>query len=147
MEASVRKNILLQSIKSGVLALCGEEDYGSTDLTAYMSGRRKEKVRLILLRLLFSQGLTDKFRQELESYLLAHTKGKDSEEAWQVVLEEHGTHREYYSLFASVGCVTEENLNDILEDAGEEFPEMKAYFLRVREDACDSVDFFAGLEL
>ena len=127
--------------------LCGEEDYGSTDLTAYMSGRRKEKVRLILLRLLFSQGLAAKFRQELECYLLAHTKGKDGEEAWQVVLEEHGTHREYYGLFASVGCVTEENLNDILEDIGENFPEMKAYFLRFREETCNSADFFEGLEL
>lgn len=127
--------------------LCGEEDYGSTDLTAYMSGRRKEKVRLILLRLLFSQGLAAKFRQELESYLLAHTKGKDSEEAWQVILAEHGTHREYYSLFASIGCVTEENLNDILEDIGENFPEMKAYFLRFREETCNSADFFEGLEL
>ena len=130
--------------------LCGEEDYGSTDLVAYMSGRRKEKVRLILLRLLFCQGLSVKLRTELEGYLLAHTKGEESEEAWQVILAEHGTHREYYSLFSSVGCITEKNLNGILEDIGEDFPEMKAYFLRTRcyrEDTCDSVDFFAGLEL
>ena len=130
--------------------LCGEEDYGSTDLVAYMSGRRKEKVRLILLRLLFCQGLSVKLKKELESYLRAHTKGKDSEEAWQVILTEHGTHREYYGLFASIGCVAEENINGILEDIGEDFPEMKAYFLRTRcyrEETRGTADFFAGLEL
>ena len=130
--------------------LCGEEDYGSTDLVAYMSGRRKEKVRLILLRLLFCQGLSVKLRKELEGYLLAHTKGRESEETWQVILTEHGTHREYYSLFSSIGCVVEENLNSILDDIGEDFPEMKAFFLRTcsyREGTSDSTDFFETLEL
>jgi len=127
--------------------LCGEEDYGSTDLTAYMSGRRKEKVRLSLLRLLFDQGLSSRLRRELEDYLRAHTKGEKSEEAWQVILQEHGADREYYQLFAAVSCVTEENLNDILTDIGEEYPEMKAYFLRYREETFGTADFFAGLEL
>ncbi len=127
--------------------LCGEEDYGSTDLTAYMSGRRKEKVRLILLRLLCDRGLSSRMRQELEDYLRAHTKGEKSEEAWQVILQEHGADREYYQLFAAAACVTEDNLNDILTDIGEEYPEMKAYFLRYREEVLGTADFFAGLEL
>ena len=127
--------------------LCGEEDYGSTDLTAYMSGRRKEKVRLSFLRLLYDQGLSSRLRQELEDYLRAHTKGKKSEETWQVILQEHGADREYYRLFAAADCVTEENLNDILTDIGEEYPEMKAYFLRYREETLGTADFFAELEL
>lgn len=127
--------------------LCGEEDYGSTDLSAYMSGRRKEKVRLSLLRLLFRQGLSARQREELEDYLRAHTKGKDSQETWEVILREHGAHREYYQLFADIGCVTEENLTDILTDIGEEYPEMKAYFLRFREEHLGVSDFFAELEL
>lgn len=127
--------------------LCGEEDYGSTDLMAYMSGRRKEKVRLCFLRLLFAQGLSAPLRQELEDYLRAHTKGQSDEEAWQVILQEHGSDREYYRLFASIGCVTEDNLNGILTDIGGEYPEMKAYFLHCREETNDARDFFAGLEL
>lgn len=127
--------------------LCGEEDYGSTDLAAYMSGRRKEKVRLSFLRLLFDQGLSSRLRRELEEYLRAHTKGKECEETWQVILQEHGSDREYYRLFAAISCVTEENLNDILTDIGEEYPEMKAYFLRYREEAIGPADFFAELEL
>lgn len=127
--------------------LCGEEDYGSTDLAAYMSGRRKEKIRLCLLRLLSDQGLSDPFRQELEDYLRSHTKGQASEESWQVILREHGADREYYQLFAAIGCVTEDNRNAILTEIGGEYPEMKAYFLRGGEEADGAADFFAGLEL
>lgn len=127
--------------------LCGEEDYGSTDLAAYISGKRKNKVRLALLRLLFPQGLTDSLRQELEQYLLAHTKGGESQEAWQVILEEHGTEREYYGLFAELGCLNDENMDGILADIGEDYPEMKAYFLRRQEDRPGGRDFFAELEL
>ncbi|MCM1063997.1 MAG: leucine-rich repeat domain-containing protein [Eubacterium sp.] len=127
--------------------LCGEEDYGSTDLAAYMNGRRKEKARLCFLRLLYDQGLSAPFRQELEDYLRSHTKGQDSEEAWQVILREHGAEREYYQLFAAIGCVSEDNLNEMLTEIGGEYPEMKAYFLRCGEKADGAEDFFAGLEL
>lgn len=127
--------------------LCGEEDYGSTDLSAYMSGRRKEKIRLSLLRLMFDQGLSTRRRGELEDYLRAHTKGESSEETWEVILQEHGAHREYYQLFAAIDCVTEENLNSILTDIGEDYPEMKAYFLRFQVEKLDTTNFFEGLEL
>lgn len=127
--------------------LCGEEDYGSTDLAAYISGRRKEKIRLCFLRLLHSQGLSTLLKQELEEYLCSHTKGRESEETWQVILREHGADREYYELFAALGCVTGDNRNDILADIGGEYPEMKAYFLRNREESGGMEDFFAGLEL
>lgn len=127
--------------------LCGEEDYGSTDLVAYTGGRRKEKVRLALLRLLCSRGISEAFRRELERYLLEHTRGKETDETWRVILEEHGDDRAYYKLFAELGCLTEENLGDILTDIGEKYPEMKAFFLRYREQKRTETDFFAGLEL
>ena len=127
--------------------LCGEEDYGSTDLTAYVSSRRKKKVRLSLLRLLFPRGLSQPFRKELEQYLLAHTKGGESEETWQVIWKEYGNDRAYYSLFAELGCVNTENLGDILGDIGGDLPEMKAYFLRYCEEKLESRSFFDDLEL
>lgn len=114
-------------------ALCGEEDYGGADPEAYASGRRREKVRLALLRLLFPQGLPPALREELRQYLLEHTGGRAEDEAWQVILQEHGEDRAYYGLFAQIGCVTAENLDGILTDIGENFPEMKAFFLRGRQ--------------
>ena len=127
--------------------LCGEEDYGSTDLAAYIGNRRKEKVRLALLRLLFPEGLSAVLREELEQYLRAHTRGGESEETWQVILEEHNGDRAYFSLFAELGCVTGENLDSILADIGERYPEVKAFFLRSREEQLCARDFFGDLEL
>ena len=62
-------------------------------------------------------------------------------------MTEYGTRREYYQLFTSLGCVTGENLKDILADIGEDYPEMKAFFLRYQEETVGTPDFFAGLEL
>lgn len=127
--------------------LCGEEDYGSTDLEAYVSGRRKVKVRMSLLRSLHSQGLSEALRTELTEYLRNHTKGRENQETWQVVLEEYGENREYYSLFAELGCVDRENLDGILSDIGDSHPEMKAYFLRYREEQLGGQSFFDDLSL
>lgn len=127
--------------------LCGEEDYGSTDLEAFTSGRRREKVRLAFLRLLYPSGLSAACRAELEDYLRRHTKGREKEEAWLVLLEEHGDDREYYELFAKLGCMDENNFDEILLDIGDKYPELKAYFMRLREGWACAEDFFAKLEL
>lgn len=127
--------------------LCGEEDYGSTDFQAYLNIRRKSKVRLVLTRLLYSYGLADELREELEDYLRNHTSGCDSEEAWEVIHMEHGEDRAYYELFASIGCVHEKNLDSILADIGERYPEMKAYFMRVKAEQIGYEDFFGNLSL
>lgn len=127
--------------------LCGEEDYGSTDLIAYESGQRRIKVRLLLLRLLYPAGLSEDHRQEMEAYLRAHTKGCPGEETWRVVLEEYGEDSAVYRLFVELGCVTGDNLEAILSDIGGEYPEMKAYLMRCGEDCGGSEDFFESLSL
>lgn len=127
--------------------LCGEEDYGSTDLNAYLSERRKGKVRLALLRLLYPKGLGEETGRELKSYLLAHTKGCKGEETWQIILGEHGNERAYYEMFVKLGCVHRENIEGILQDIGDKEPEMKAYFLRYQQEYLGYGDFFADLAL
>lgn len=128
--------------------LCGEEDYGSTDLNAYVSGRRKQKIRLAFLRLLFPEELSQGNRAALETYLRGYAKGSaQGEETWQVVLEEHGDDRAYYGLYAELGCVAEDNFEECLADIGEAYPEMKAFFLRYKAEKLETGDFFAGLEL
>jgi len=127
--------------------LCGEEDYGNTDFGAFVSNRRKGKVRLAYLRLLRSQGLQPLLKKELEEYLRGLTKGQDGEEAWLVILEEHGNDREYYELFAELGCVNEGNYEGILSDIGEGYPEMKAFFLRLCEGWRNTENFLDGFEL
>lgn len=142
--------------------LCGEEDYGSTDLEAFLSNKRKGKVRMCFLRLLNSKGLPEQLRQELTDYLLAHTAQevkadqrsmqnhcgtRYGEETWEVVLTEFGEERRYYESFAQLGCLTEENFSRIMEDIGEDYPEMKAYFLKIKEQQIGYTDFFEELSL
>ncbi len=127
--------------------LAGEEDYERTDPVRFRNLKRRAKVRLAFVRLCNSCGLCETVRKELEEYLKNHTKGCRSEETWEVVLGEFGDDREYYGLFAQLGCVTEENFEGLLEDIGERHTEMKAYFMRYKEQHLGHRDFFAGLSL
>lgn len=127
--------------------LCGEEDYGSTDLVAFLSRKRKKKVRLCMLRLQHNQSLKEDMRTYLSKYLQQHTKGCDTEETWHVLLQERNSDKESWDLFLDLSCATAENIEDILSDIGENYPEMKAYFLRYKAERLGYEDFFAGLEL
>lgn len=145
-----RMQVILQSPDTegySKQVLCGEEDYGSTDLSAYISNRRKWKVRLAFLRLLYPLGLEQSMRQLLEDYLREHTKGCESEETWQVVLQEHGDERLYYQLFADLGGITETNFDALLADVSEEKPELRAYLMRYKAEHFGVSDFFGGLDL
>lgn len=127
--------------------LCGEEDYGSTDLGAYISGQRRRKVRLAMLRLLYGIGLSETGRETLKAYLVNHTRGGESDETWRVLLEEYGEDAERRQLFLELGCVTEENIDGLLADIGDEYPEMTAAFLRYKEEHIGYRDFFDRLSL
>lgn len=138
------KELLFSKDESGYSkqVLCGEEDYGSVDLLAYKERARKKKVRVAFLRLLYPDELRPELKILFEQYLLTHTKGCESEETWKVLLEEYGNNSEYYKLFASLGCLTRENRAAILEDIGEDHPEMKAYFMGFFGQEGDFFDCF-----
>lgn len=125
----------------------GEEDYIGMDLEEYISERRKEKVRLAFLRLLHPRELAPVLKEELEALLRGFTRGSGGGETWQVLLGEYGDDREYYRLFAELSCINEENFDGILGDIGEDYPEMKAFFLKYWEEQHSAEDFFQGLEL
>lgn len=145
------------------MVLCGEEDYGSkeNDLDYFLNQKRKSKVRIAFMRLLNPLGLREEVRKELEDYLRAHTAGSGYtggafaereetavlDETWQVLLQEHGEDSGYYKLFAEIGCLTAENFDRILSEAGENFPEMKARFLKFKEETIGYMDFFTELLL
>lgn len=145
------------------MVLCGEEDYGSKEnnLDYFLNQKRKSKVCIAFMRLLHPLGLSEEVRNELEDYLREHTAGsgfssetseakKDADildETWQVLLSEHGEDSEYYKLFTEIGCLTEENFDRILSETGENYPEMKAWFLKYKEEMIGYSDFFAELLL
>lgn len=131
------------------MLLCGEEDYGSreNDLGYYMEQKRRGKVRLAMLRLMHDYGLQEDLRANMRNYLLAHIKGCETEETWQVVLEEHGDDRTYYEFLTSLGGVTKENFSQMMADMGERHTEMKAYLMRYHEGLRDTGDAFERFKL
>lgn len=147
------------------------------NLDYFLNQKRRSKVRISFMRLLHPFGLQSEVREELENYLREHTAGsgfpggyaaegeyktgggytgtaflerEDAgvwDETWQVLLSEHGEDSEYYKLFTEIGCLTEENFDRILSEAGENYPEMKAWFLKYKEEKIGYTDFFADLML
>lgn len=131
------------------MLLCGEEDYGSREnnLDYYIEQRRREKVRLALLRLMHDYGLEQPVRAELEAYLLAHVKGQQTEETWKVVLEEYGDDLRYYQFLTKLGGVNEDNFQAVMEDLGESHTEMKAYLMKYHSEQRKEDDAFGAFVL
>lgn len=110
---------------------CGEEDYGSSDVAAYESGRRREKARRCLLRLMNPEGLSSKMRSLCEDYIAGHTAGSaEGEEAWQLLLERYGEDERWYTVFAEAGGLNEKNSMLIIDSIPESLARMKAFFIR-----------------
>ena len=127
--------------------LCGEEDYESADYETFLRNSRKRKVRLLLLRLLWPMGLAPAAEEECKAYLLSHTLGCATEETWAVIRDEYGNRREFYELFATLGCLTRENAPDVIAETRQDCPEMKAYFLRYQAEHFGTTGFFDDMEL
>lgn len=128
------------------LILCGEED-ASINIDSYSSDKRREKVRLCFLRLLHADGLDGAKADRLSDYLRAHAFGAEENETWLLMKEEKGSFRDYYELYVSLGCLNEENLDDTLSDLGDKQPEMKAYFLRWKDENTSGGGFLDDLLL
>lgn len=128
------------------MILCGEEDYGCS-LEEFIRNKRKGKVRLAMLRLLNPLGLGEENAALWKEYLLDHTKGCESEETWEVLLEEHGYEEDYYRLFTEIGALQEDNFDGIIKDMREGYAEMKSYFISYRQKNMSGIDFFDALSL
>ncbi len=128
---------------------CGEEDYEGAeyDIEVYPVEKRKAKLRMIYFRLLYPYQLSEEVKQELQQYLRDHTKGTQTPEAWNIILEEYAGDITYYQTFTEAGCVNEENFDTILHDMHDTNAQMKAYMLRYKEEHLQKTDAFAAFTL
>jgi hypothetical protein len=144
--------ILREADQEGFSAqiLCGEEDYGATDLAAYESSRRIRKAELSMLRLIHDRGLAEGIREQLKEFLLEHcnkdAEGKYGDESWQMIRTLHGEDRDWYQHFVTLGCTERGDLDRMLSELGEDHPEMKSYLLGSR-DRDRATGFFDNLAL
>ncbi len=128
------------------VVLCGEEDFG-VSASEYVTDKRKRKASLCLLRLAHDDLLSYIHRNKFTDYLLKHTKGCQTEEAWQVILSDFSENADYYKIFAELGCVTEDNIDDMLIDMGEKYAEAKAFLIGFKQDRFGNKDVFSMFEL
>ena len=128
------------------MVLCGEEDL-LANLPDYVAEKQRSKARICFLRLQNNIQLSIENTERLRKYLLEHTKGCQSEAAWEVVLREHGDEWSYYQTLIDAGAINQDNLPGMLLDMGENHAEMKAYLLRYREENLMEQDFFHQLSL
>lgn len=131
------------------MLLCGEEDYGSREnnLDHYTGQQRRKKVRLAMCRLMHDTLLSSKDKEMLTAYLLSHRKGQETEETWQVVLEEYGDDITYYRFLTEIGAVDKENFQEMLAELGEGHTEMKAYLMEYYGGLRAGEDPFAAFAL
>ncbi len=130
------------------LLACGEEDYEGRDntLDAYLSRRRRRKIRVCLVRLMHDHGLSDERRERLGSYLYEHRAGAEHPDAWRVVLEEHGDEEEYYDVLRRYGCIDDKAVAIMLDDMGDSHAGMKSYLIRLSSGTSDE-SFFDSMDL
>lgn len=122
---------------------CGEEDYEGKDydIKSYPVEKRKMKLRIVYFRLLHPYKLSPQMEEELTGYL------RSAPESWEIIREEHANDLEYYKLFASAGCITEENFDGLLADLSDSGAEIKAYMLKYKDEYFEKRDAFSGFEL
>lgn len=128
---------------------CGEEDYEGKDydIKSYPVEKRKMKLRIVYFRLLYPYKMSDSASHILKAYLAEHTKGTDTPEAWELIVEEHRNELDYYRIFAAAGGVTKENFDGLLADMEGADAEIKAYLLRYKEEHFSGTDAFAAFDL
>ncbi len=127
------------------VVLCGEEDL-HVNLEEFIKEKRRKKARMALIRLGNPYRLKETMKEKLLAFVQEHTKGCESEATWEVV-KLHGEERIYFEIFTETGCLTEENFDAVLEDIGQAYAEMKAYFMRYKEEHMKKEDFFDSLSL
>lgn len=128
---------------------CGEEDYEGKDydIQSYPVEKRKMKLRVVYFRLLHPYKLSADMERRLQEYLRRHTKGTQTPEAWELIVEEHPQELAYYQIFAASGGITEQNFDSLLEDLRDSSAEIRAYLLRYKEEHFAAKDAFAAFEL
>ncbi len=128
---------------------CGEEDYEGKDydIKSYPVEKRKMKLRVVYFRLLYPYKLSEEMNNSLQSYLCRHTKGTQTPQAWELLVEEYSQDLAYYRVFAEAGGITAENFDSLLEDLRDSSAEIRAYLLRYKEEHFAAKDAFAAFEL
>ena len=120
----------------------------------YLEQKQKDKIRLVLQRLLYPEFLSADRKAVLQAYLADHMPdGRCREEHTWVAdmicderMEYHNDVR-YLKILEESGCLNSNNIKILLEALSDSNPEMAAYLLRLSGRGSENGDFFQSLEL
>lgn len=123
------------------IVLCGEEDIIKS-VPEYKAAKRRRKAALCMLRLMHDRLLLPENRKVYTDYLLNHTKGCDTEDAWEEIVLEYGENMEYYQLMADIGGIHADNVDAMIQDLDALHAEAKAFLIRYKQEHFATGDVF-----
>lgn len=131
------------------LLICGEEDYEGKDYDeiSYPSRKRMGKVRMAFFRLFHDYELSEEMKLFLQEYLRTHSIGCLDIETWMVLKNEKSEDMDYFRIFADAGCITEKNIDKMINDLGEEQVQLRAALLNYKNDRIGFQNQFDEFEL
>lgn len=128
------------------LVLCGEEDI-IRSVPGYIKDKRMAKAALCYIRLRYCLYLSEDSRRLFEKYILDHTKGCPSDEAWKVLIRDFSEDMEYYKLLAELGGIPAAGIDEMLIELGEENAEAKAFLMKYKMECFGESDAFSRFTL
>lgn len=128
------------------LVLCGEEDI-QRSLSEYCSDKRKAKSMLCFLRLMNDKYLTEDRKEQFVNYLLNHNIGTKEPEAWLSLMDDLNDSLDYYRLFAEIGGINKENIDQMIDEMNENHAEAKAWLIAYNQDNFNNQDAFSEFDL
>ncbi|MBD5522512.1 MAG: leucine-rich repeat protein [Lachnospiraceae bacterium] len=127
------------------LVYCAEEDMGAKQETCLKKLAYK-KSGIAFMRLIYSNKIAGVMKKKLTDFLLKRTKGCKDESAWEFVKESRCMGLQYCDKLFEINGINEENINEILDDLGEDNVELKAYLLKKWQGRGQDVDIWESLE-
>lgn len=123
-----------------------DEDADSCQRPVYIKNRRRDKVKLCFLRLLYPDGLDESAARLLKGYLADHMPGGALKEehtlVWEMLCQEYGHDSRYLQVLADAGCLTHSNLSVLMDERSGVTPEIIAFLLRYQQEISGSYDYF-----
>lgn len=127
----------------------GEEDYNDNDTNVeiYRRLRQKEKLSVIMCRLLHDAQMTGECRERYHSFLRSLLLDGEAEVLWQFLAGQYAENSGLISVLTESGCVSAQNREAVLQRLSGIGAEGKALLLTWYTGQTGNGDFFGEIEL
>lgn len=123
-----------------------DEDADSCQRPVYIKQRRRDKVKLCFLRLLYPGDLESCASEHLKQYLADHMPGGKLEAehtlVWEMMCQDYSHDRRYLQVLADAGCITHDNLPVLMDERCGMTPEVIAFLLQYQQEISGTYDYF-----